>query len=338
MIERLLIVGLGSIGERHLRLARELLPHADIRVLRRASTDVVPENANGCFFSLEEAIAFEPQAAVLANPASLHATVGQSLAQSGCHLLVEKPLTVDRASAKALTQACENGACLLQVGYNLRFSPSLLCFKNVLDAGAVGDIWSIRCEVGQYLPSWRPDTDYRCGVSAQRALGGGVLLELSHEIDYLRWLFGDVQWVSALLGRQSDLDVDVEDLVHLTLGFAPHKGIQSIASVNMDFIRRDPIRVCSVIGAYGTLRWDAIAGRVDLFDGQAQAWEIIHSDHSERDAGYRAQWQAFLGCVCGNGAASPDGRDGLAVLEIIEAARQSDAAMGQRVQVLRSKI
>ena len=79
----------------------------------------------------------------------------------------------------------------------------------------------LRCEIGQYLPLWRPGSDYRLGVSANRALGGGVLLELSHELDYLRWIFGDVDWVQASLERQSALEIDVEDTAHLLLSFMP---------------------------------------------------------------------------------------------------------------------
>lgn len=337
MIERVLVVGLGSIGQRHLHLARELMPDADIRILRRAPVETAPDLANGCFFALEHALAFAPHIAVLANPAPFHAPVGEVLARSGCHLLVEKPLAEDRNAALSLTQACKSAGCILQVGYNLRFLPSLRHFKAALDEGLMGDVWSVRSEVGQYLPTWRPGTDYRQGVSAQRGLGGGVLLELSHEIDYLRWLFGEVAWVGAVLGRQSDLETDVEDTANLTLGFAPRGGVQTLASLNMDFIRHDTTRVCSILGARGTLRWDAVANRVEFFERGKQSWQTVFSEPSEHDVSYRAQWHAFLDCVGHGGTASPDGSDGLAVLEIIEAARRSDAAMGQRVQPTRDE-
>lgn len=337
MIERVLVVGLGSIGRRHLRLVRELLPDADIRILRHTQIQTVPELANGCFVSLDQALAFAPEIAVLANPAPFHASVGEALARAGCHLLVEKPLASDRDDALALTEVCRNKGCILQVGYNLRFMPSLLHFKAILDEDRVGVVWSVRSEVGQYLPSWRPGTDYRQGVSAQRGLGGGVLLELSHELDYLRWLFGEVDWVGALLGRQSDLETDVEDTAHLTLGFAPRKGMRAIvASLDMDFIRHDTTRVCSVIGARGTLRWDAVASRVEFFDSVEQSWQILFSESPERDVSYRAQWRAFLESVDHAVTAFPDGDDGLAVLDIIEAAHQSNAVMGQRIQIARS--
>jgi predicted dehydrogenase len=336
MIERVLMVGLGSIGLRHLRLARELLSDADIRILRRAPVDTIPELANGCFASIDQAIAFAPDVAVLANPAPFHAPVGEALARAGCHLLVEKPLADNRAAALTLMQACRDAERILQVGYNLRFMPSLLHFKAVLDEGRAGAILSVRSEIGQYLPSWRPGKDYRHGVSAKRSLGGGVLLELSHELDYLRWLFGEVDWVGAVLSKQSNLDTDVEDTAHLTLGFAPRNGMRAVvASLDMDFIRHDTTRVCSAIGEHGTLRWDSVTSRVDFYDSGKQSWQTLFSEAFERDFSYRAQWRAFLDSVGHASSASPDGSDGLAVLDIVEAARQSDAKKGQRVQITR---
>ena len=88
----------------------------------------------------------------------------------------------------------------------LRFLETLQCFRAEMAAGRIGAVHAVRCEIGQYLPAWRPDADYRTTVSAQKALGGGVLLELSHELDLLRWVFGEVDWLSAWIGRQSALE------------------------------------------------------------------------------------------------------------------------------------
>ena len=137
-------------------------------------------------------------------------------------------------------------------GYNLRFSPSLMYFNELIKKNIVGQILSVRCEVGQYLPEWRPNKDYRKTVSANFHLGGGVLLELSHEIDYLRWIFGEVDWVRATLAQQSSLVFDVEDSAHLTLGFLPNEnGRQLIGTLNLDFIRHDQTRACIAIGEKG---------------------------------------------------------------------------------------
>ncbi len=212
------------------------------------------------------------------------------------------------------------------IGYNLRFSPSLQRLRDLVEDEICGRVLSVRAEVGQFLAAWRPQADYRQAVSANTRLGGGVLLELSHEIDYLRWLFGDVEWVSAIQRKQSDLAIDVDDTAHLTLAFAKGAtGRQVLASLNMDFIRHDTTRSCAVIGETGTLRWNGVIGSVDLLEQGASEWSTLFAHHDERDDSYRAEWREFLQCISSGSAPMVSGEDGLAVLQVVEAARNSSA-------------
>lgn len=337
MINRVLIVGLGSIGKRHLRLARKLLPSADIRILRHQSSNDIPEFANGCFFSIEDALAFLPHIAVIASPAPFHVATAQTLAAAGVHLLIEKPLSTSPDGVTQLLKTCKDQRAVLLTGYNLRFLPSLQRFRQLLSESVIGKVLSVRCEIGQYLPSWRPDSDYRQGVTANKALGGGVLLELSHEIDYLRWIFGEVEWVMSSLSQQSGLEIDVEDSAHLILGFAPQaeRG-QIIGTLNLDFIRHDTTRTCVVICEKGSLRWDGLTGQVMIYRAGGKAWSELFRYQHQRDDSYQSQWQHFLACVSKSTAPLISGEDGLSVIRIIEAARRS-AASGGRVIVTKSE-
>jgi predicted dehydrogenase len=324
MINRVLIVGLGSIGKRHLRISRELLPDADIRVLRNQKCISVPEHANGCFSSLSQAISFAPQLAVIASPSTFHMNSAQPLAQAGVHLLIEKPLSASLAGVPQLLETCREQGTILLTGYNLRFLLSLQRFRDLLKENVIGRVLSVRCEIGQYLPSWRPDADYRQGVSARRELGGGALLELSHEFDYLRWIFGEVDWVQGLLSKQSSLEIDVEDTAHLILGFVPaDDGHQLIGTVNMDFVRHDTTRLCTAIGENGSLRWNGLTGVVEQFEAGAKAWRELFSHRHQRDDSYLAEWQHFLSCIKEHKTPVITGEDGLKVLQIIDAARQA---------------
>lgn len=336
MINRVLIVGYGSIGQRHLRLARELLPNADIRVLRHQPSSEVPEFSNGLFSRIEDAVAFTPQIAVIANPAPFHVPVAQALAEIGVHLLIEKPLSNELVGVTHLLQTSKQQATVLLSGYNLRYLPSLQHFRALLGQGTIGKVLSVRCEIGQYLPSWRPDADYRQGVSARRELGGGVLLELSHEIDYLRWLFGEVNWVRATLSHQSDLELDVEDTAHLVIGFSQQgKSKPLIGSLNLDFIRHDTTRLCTAIGDNGSLRWNGLTGQVLAYGAGEKEWRELFRHQHQRDDSYRAEWQDFIACVAENSTPLITGEDGLKVLEIIEAARSS-AASGSQVSLAKT--
>lgn len=330
MIERVLIVGHGSIGKRHLSLAREFFPSADIRIFRHQPTDSIPELSNGCIYSIENAMEFSPQIAVIANPASFHIQTANALAEAKVSLLVEKPLSTSCDGVNELLEKSLKNNVTLLVGYNLRFLPSLQRFRSFIGDNIIGRVLSVRCEIGQYLPSWRPGTDYRVGVSAQKKLGGGALLELSHEIDYLRWIFGEVDWVKSIMSHQSDLEIDVEDTVHAILGFSKwDSGHQLIARLDMDFIRHDSTRQCIAIGELGSLRWNGLAGTVELFSKESQNWQTIFEYKHQRNDSYRAEWRHFIDCF--ENAATPliTGYDGLMVMKIIDAIRLSSQSSSQ---------
>lgn len=333
-VDRVLIVGLGSIGRRHLRLARQLLPSADIRVLRHQPSNELPEFSDGCFSQLNEAIDFAPQLAVIASPASFHLPVAIALANAGTNLLVEKPLASDLEGVEELIACCQSKQVVLLTGYNLRFLPSLQKFRELLHANTIGRILSVRCEIGQYLPTWRPESDYRQGVSAQRALGGGALLELSHELDYLRWIFGEIDWVMASLSKQSALEIDVEDTAHLTLGFCDAKGANGlIGTLNLDFIRHDTTRLCTAIGEFGSLHWNGLTGAVEQFIAGTSHWCELYRHQHQRDDSYLAEWQHMLTCIQTGETPLITGADGLQVLRIVDAARRSSAS-GTKTRVV----
>ena len=140
MINRVLVLGLGSIGKRHLRLARALLPDADIRVLRHHFTYEIPEFANGCFFTIEDALAFLPDIAIIASPAPFHLAMAQPLAEKGVHLLIEKPISVSILGVSRLLEASKERSAVLLIGYNLRFLPSLQRFRELLNEAIIGKV------------------------------------------------------------------------------------------------------------------------------------------------------------------------------------------------------
>jgi predicted dehydrogenase len=335
MMDRALVVGLGSIGLRHLRLLRARLPEAKIMVLRYGSCKAPVDGADFCTTSLDEAIAFAPKVAIIANPAPFHCTTAIALAEAGTHLLVEKPMAVTASQARALTEVAHAAAVVLQVGYNLRFLESLVAFREALAGGRIGRVTSVRVDAGQYLPDWRPGCDWRETVSARSDLGGGVLLELSHELDYLRWLFGDVSEVRGWMGQQGGLNVEVEDTVHMILKFcAPTPvnsiGVAPVATVSVDFIRRDTVRRCVALGEDGTLIWDGIASEVRMKRPDA-AETLLFETRPDRDASYLAQMDAFLDSVQSGAAVTVSANDGVAVMDLVEAVRRSHAAGGVMV-------
>lgn len=337
-LSRILIVGEGSMGLRHLELSRQLYPNAEVRIMVHQKQNEDVNLSNRYLETMEQVDKFAPQIAIIANPATFHLETAQKLAEVGVHLLIEKPISASTVGVVELIKTCKENKVVLMTGYNLRFSASLVHFQELIKKKTAGKILSVRCEVGQYLPDWRPAKDYRMTVSANYRLGGGVLLELSHEIDYLRWIFGEVDWVRATLSKQSSLEIDVEDSAHLVLGFEhSSEGNQLIANLNLDFIRHDRTRSCTVIGDKGTLRWDGLTGTVEVYLQHSEKWEVLYSCKPDTDETLFAEWENFLESINQECYPLITGIDGLRVLEIIEAARKSSST-GSQVEVIKNPL
>ena len=332
MIKKILINGAGSAGARHFEIARDLFPNAQIAIL--TNRKILDSNLGYKlhFTKVKEAIQFQPNIAILAGAASTRIEIGLALAKSGVHLLVEKPISVSTKNVENLIEICAEKKLILAIGYNLRFYESLIYFRDQLNLGVIGKPLLVKCEVGQFLPSWRELLDYRNSVSAQRKLGGGVLFELSHEIDYLAWIFGKIEWVRATIMQQSSLEIDVEDSAFLTLGIENKKNPNLVANLAMDFIRHDIQRNCIVIGESGTLKWDGIKQQVSILKQGESSWtNLITTTHSS-NASYLAEWKDFLECLETKKSPMATGIDGLKSLEVIAAALES-APTGKQIEI-----
>jgi len=280
-----LVIGLGSIGKRHARLLGEL--GLDVAAVSRHG-----DPALRCHASLAAALAREtPSYVVIANETAAHRPTLAALAEAGFAgtVLVEKPL-FDRPAPLP-----EHRFAGLYVGYNLRFHPLLAELRRRL---AGERVLSAQAYVGQYLPDWRPERDYRRTASASRAAGGGVLRDLSHELDCLSWLFGPCHSVAALGGRSGALDIDSDDVAALLLAFERCPA----ATAQLNYLDRPGAREIVINTARHTLRADLRRGSLAI-DGEE------HFFPTERDETYLAQHRSALGnrrdtlCTAAEGAA-----------------------------------
>lgn len=325
-----LVVSLGSIGKRHTRNLRQLRPDAQITVLRRAETDDAEASvvgANHVVHDLDSALAERPDIAIVASPSPFHIETATRLANAGVHLLIEKPLASSMDGVDELLSIGRERGVVIAVGYNFRYYVPLCVIHDAIAGGSIGRVLSVRAEVGQYLPDWRPGTDYRQGVTAREALGGGVLLEISHEIDYVRWLAGEVTEVSAETGRLGGLDIDVEDTAELLLR---HES-GAISNIHLDMVQRVPSRTCRIIGSEGVVAFDYLANSASLYSAATGQWSTLHTaGNIDRNQMYVDELDDFLRCASGDGTTRSTGENGRRVLQIALAARAS-ASLGARV-------
>ena len=328
---KFVVLGFGSSGQRHAACLRERFPEADILVYTARS------HVGSGFLqtsSLSDLAKFAPDFGVIAGVATERLAMAQALPPGLTGILIEKPLAETFTKGVEVGDETSKKAVLTQVGYNLRFSPSLREFKRRIDKGDLGKVLSVRAETGQYLPDWRPSRDYRDTASAQKDFGGGALLELSHEIDYVRWIFGEIEWVSSWAGKNSDLDLDVEDTAHLTIGFAdPRSSTTGVAQLNLDLIRRDRTRSLTAVCAGGSIRWDGISLTVEEQSAAAGMWEKVFTEQPDPSSTYELQWGGFFSALEGNSDPAVTIRDGLATLQVVDAARKSNELSGTRVSI-----
>ncbi|HEY4761428.1 MAG TPA: Gfo/Idh/MocA family oxidoreductase [Thermoguttaceae bacterium] len=328
------VIGLGSIGRRHLGNLRQLVPDAHITLLRHDQNLPTPEDVvkltDRIVYRLEEALDEGPDCAVIASPAPFHVEVASALAERGVHLFVEKPLSNRLEGVDSLINVCRRQECVLLVGYVLRYHPLLQTAHDAVRRGDIGRVLSLRAEVGHDLREWRPASDYRQTVSARKDLGGGVLLELSHEIDYARWLAGEVASVVAYTTHASDLEIDVEDMAEIVLRF----GNGALGNIHLDMVQACPMRTCRVIGTEGILICDFSNSQLRIYSRQTKQWtDLSLKETIARNNMYITQMQHFLDCVAGRAKPQVTGEDGKRALQIVLAAKDS-AASGHSIELV----
>lgn len=251
---RILVVGCGSIGERHIRNLKSLSTGEIIACdIDKKRISVIGEKygVQTCA-NLSQALTQSIDAALVCTPPSTHIPIALQIIEHGSHVFIEKPLSNSLKGVDELLRRAKDKKLVVLVGYNFRFHPGLVLVKEMLEREEVGKILSARAEVGQYLPDWRPWQDYRKSYTAQKRLGGGIILDGSHELDYMRWLLGEVREVSCMAGKLSRLEVDTEDTAEVLLRFRSG----AMVAVHLDFIRHDYTRNCELIGEKGTIIWN----------------------------------------------------------------------------------
>lgn len=316
-----LVVGFGSIGERHTRNLCQLgitgVYVCDPDSSRREHASKIYDAVT--FSNFEEAISnCSPTAVAICTPPDMHVPQAIAALSRGAHVFVEKPLSNNLQRIDELLYEAAGRNQIVQIGYNWRFSRSLKKVESLLERGKIGRVLSARAEIGQYLPDWHPSQDYRQSYTADASRGGGIILDSTHEIDYLFWLLGEVTHVYCMSDTLSDLEVEAEDTAEITMRFASG----CIGEIHLDFVQRSHAREFKIVGTNGAITCDLTDGRVSIFTVEQNTWEhfIIPLD---LDGMYIEEMRHFLDCIEQSKTPIVDLIAGFDVLKIALTARQS---------------
>ena len=328
---KFLIAGLGSIGRRHLRNLHTL-GQEDI-LLYRTHQATLPDAELSDYLSFNElslALAEKPAGVIIANPTSLHLEVAIASAKAGAALLIEKPISDSLAGLGELQSALKMSGKPAMVGFHFRFHPVLNQIKTLLESGQLGKPLFARSHWGEYLPGWHPWEDYRRSYAARAELGGGVVNTLSHPLDYLRWLLGEVESVSAWTGNLSELELDVEDHADILIRFAA----KSAASVHLDYYQRPPSHTLEITCENGRIYWDNASGEAQVFHAQSGAVDLLVPPESfERNQMFLDEMATFVRLCHGEKLPHCTLADGIRVQELVLATKQSAAQGGCMVRL-----
>jgi predicted dehydrogenase len=308
---RVLVLGAGSIGSRHVR---ELTgAGADVDV---ADPDPARAAAAGAGspvdFDLDRLAGYD--GIVVASPTTFHAEQARAaLVTTDAFVFVEKPLTAD---VEGLDELVRLGKGRLMVGYNLRLHEPVRRLMQLVHGGRAGRISTVRLWFGSWLPDWRPAVDYRTTYSARADLGGGILSDAIHELDLLVWLLGagPYEVAGAVVDRLGPLEIDVEDTVVALLRHP--SGVA--ATVSLDYLSRRYRRGIEVIGDQGTVRLDWARAVIEVEDASG----VTVSPATEPvAASYALQATRFLACVTGEAEPPVDAETGAASIRLAEQIR-----------------
>lgn len=294
---RIAVIGCGSIGARH---ARNLvsLGNDDLVLFdaaeERARAAAAEAGAGTVVTELAKVWDEHPDVAVIATPTRDHVIHASEALDSGCDVLIEKPLSDGLDGVEELVAHAREADSITLVGCNMRHHWAVSVIGDILAEKVLGQTWWARFEFGQYLPDWRPGMDYRDAYSTHRSQGGGIVLDAIHEIDLAVWMFGQPEDVVALGGTVGPLEMDVEDSADAIIRFK--SGMT--AAIHLDYLQRFYSRSIKVAGEMGTLDWDFAEGRVALRlvgGASPQYWET--PDGYELNDMYVDQMRYFLECV-----------------------------------------
>ena len=270
---RILILGLGGAGQRHLRLVLERFPKAEIITVRHRGrlfeisddlsadfeTNIVKKYSLTVVPTLEDALSLAPAFAIIATPTSFHSEQAEEIVKSGISVLIEKPLGAASNAAKNLLEQAKKTGAYVQIGYMWRYHPAVKLISEYLKSELNGDLIKASVASLSYFPGWHKYEDFHELYAAQLSLGGGVIPTESHELDLLCEFFGHPTKMRCIGSRDQEFNLDVIDSAQIELTFEV-SGSQVDAEIELSFLSTRIQRTIEICSEKSKLVWD-LAGQ-----------------------------------------------------------------------------
>lgn len=313
------IIGLGSIGQRHAACLKEI-GYSEIIALRteKGSIKELPPELNYItqVYSNEEFYSLNPDGIIISNPTSLHIESMKIPLEKGIPIFLEKPITNSIEKLKSLDSSDVSN---IMVGYILRYHEIINVIKNFLESSKLGKIYKANLYCGQFLPSWHPHADYRKEYYARKDLGGGALRTLSHEIDLMHYLFGEVIELTASVIKISNLEIDVDDNVFMICRMKNESHI----FIELDYLNPISTRNGIIFGSKGILEYSFLNHSVIFKDYNKNVKTVYSNPNYDYNEPYINQMRDFINLIKTKSKPRCNFNDGIYVMKLIQAAECS---------------
>ena len=221
----------------------------------------------------DQAVNSSPDLAIISTPSSLHMSYAQICAEKGINIFIEKPLSDTHKGFKKLYDTVTSNNLFFKVGFQRRFHPQLKEINDIIQRSGVGSIINVVMTVASYVPFWHPYEDFKDLYACRKDLGGGVLLTEIHEFDLCIWYFGKPDFVTCVGGTYSNVGLDVEDTVHVTLDYEEFS-----VQINLTFWQKHAQRSIFIAGEEGSLSWNQDG---NIFEERNYKDENIRTEQEE---------------------------------------------------------
>ena len=328
-MKKILICGLGSIGQRHVRQIKKLLNEKiEIRALRlrrqnivitdklQVKSGAIPEVEYNLkvFHNSDEAFNWKPDIVFITNPISMHIETGIRAAEVGASIFIEKPLGCSLEGLYQLKKLVEEKNLTCMIGYQMRYHPGYIKVRELISTGTLGEVFYGDFHFGEWLPGMHPYEDYKTSHASKKEQGGGVIFCLSHKIDLAYWMFGLPCSIYALGGKISDLEVDVEDSVDILLGYQ-NEAYRFPLHIHLDFIQKEKKCYLNIIGNKGSVYFDYCKNELILNLNNEQETTITYNEFQRNDM-FMMELKDFFSCIKSKEDTPITLNDGTKVLEI----------------------
>ncbi len=251
---KVLIIGLGSIGKKHVDGILKIMPNAEIYALRSLKNEDTYRTVKNIHNKSQ--IPSDIDFSIISNITASHADTILEMAKYGFPLFIEKPVLSNINNAAEISNLLNNLKIKTYVACNMRFHPAIEFIRHHLQENPIR-INEINIYCGSYLPNWRPGKDFRVIYSANKIMGGGVHLDLIHELDYCCWLFGFPISRQCLQMNKSSLEIDAIDSARYLFAYDEYN-----ASITLNYFRRDAKRQIEIVTSEDTLIIDLLLNKV----------------------------------------------------------------------------